>query len=108
MKNIKPQPGYAYFRLINGLPDYPQPTASVIVSIDDAKGAPLFQSPTGFQEINNYTQIPIGTHIIYIRNASTGDVIYQTALTVHSGQFYSARLSGAKSDGTDSFVIDLE
>ncbi len=106
-----------YIRLINGLPDYPQPTPQVNLYIDDINAPALFKdktnglpSPVSFQEIRNYVLIPAGSHQLFIRSQADADPAhaYSTSQQFTAGEFYTIRLSGAKADGTDQMNIDAE
>ncbi len=104
-----------YIRLINGLPDYPQPIPQVNMHIDNINAPGFFKdkatglaSPVSFQEIRNYVLMPAGSHQIFVR--SDGDITqsYSTTQQFVSGEFYTIRLSGSKTDGTDQLNIDAE
>ena len=104
-----------YIRLINGLPDYPQPTPLVNLYIDNINAPAFFKdkttglpSPVSFQEIRNYVLMPAGSHQLFLR--SQGDVtqFYSTSQQFTTGEFYTIRLTGTKAEGTDQMNIDAE
>jgi len=104
-----------YVRFINGLPDYPQPTPSVNIYIDDINAPAFFKdpntglpSPVSFQELRNYELMPIGPHRIYVRSPADVTQSYWKDQSFVQGHFYTIRLSGIKSDGTDQLNIDSE
>jgi hypothetical protein len=107
--------GMCYIRLINGLPDYPQPTPTVNVHIDDINAPPLFKdsitglsTPVSFQEIRNYVLMPAGQHTLYVRSETDNNQSLSTTQPFTAGQFYTIRLTGSKIDGTDQVNIDPE
>ncbi len=104
-----------YVRLINGLPDYPQPSPTVNMHIDDINAPPLFKdittgqsSPVNFQEIRNYVLMPAGQHTIFVRSETDISQEYHSTLLFVKGQFYTIRLSGSKGEGSDQLSIDAE
>ena len=106
---------FSYVRLINGLPDYPVPSPSVNLYLDDINGSPLFKdkmsgqsSPVNFQEVRNYTLVPAGVHQVFVRSETDISQSYTTSQIFVEGQFYTIRLSGAKANGTDQLNIDAE
>jgi hypothetical protein len=108
VKGQTPISGKAYLRIINGLPDFPQPIPSVNIYLDDPNGTPVFDTSATYQEIRNYVPIPAGSHIVYVRSTSDPTVLYQTTLKFLEGIFYTSRLNGRKSDNSDTFTIDTE
>ena len=108
MKKVPPGEGTSYFRLTNGLADYPQPNPIVQVYLDDQNGSPLFTIPVTYQEIRNYVVIPSGQHTIYIKSSINGDLLYTLQKNFVSGLYYSGRLVGRKALGTDQLTIDTE
>lgn len=107
-KKMPPGEGLAYFRLTNGLPDYPQPTPTVNGYLDDPNGTPLFTLPVTYQEIRNYVVIPAGQHTIYIKSSIDGQLLYTLQKTFVSELYYTGRLLGRKELGSDQFTIDTE
>jgi hypothetical protein len=110
-----PPPGFAYFRLINGVSDYPNPP-SVNVFEDSLAGPPLFRDPIShlrkdakYQDIANYILIPADNrnHLFYAAGKS-GFTPWFTNFTITSGGYYTGRLYGSKAAGTDGFRIDQE
>lgn len=108
LKKQPPSEGFSYFRLTNGLPDYPQPTPTVNGYMDDPNGTPLFTLPVTYQEIRNYVLIPEGQHTIYIKSSLDGQLLYTLQKTFVSGLYYTGRLIGRKELGSDQFTIDTE
>ncbi len=108
MKKVSPGEGTSYFRLTNGLADYPQPTPTVQVYIDDQNGTPIFTVPVTYQEIRNYVLIPSGQHTLYIKSSIDGQLLYTLQKTFVSGLYYTGRLVGRKELGSDLFTIDTE
>jgi hypothetical protein len=104
-----------YIRLINGLPDYPQPTPLVNLYIDDINAPAFFKdkatglpSPVSFQEIRNYVLMPAGQHQLFVRSQGNVTIFYQTSQQFIPGEFYTIRMTGAKKDSTDQMNIDAE
>ena len=104
-----------YVRLINGLPDYPQPNPSVNMHIDDIHAPAFFKdmttgqpSPVNFQEIRNYVLMPAGQHQIWVRSETDISQFYTSSQLFIPGQFYTIRLTGSKADGSDQLNIDSE
>lgn len=104
-----------YVRLINGLPDFPQPSPTVNMHIDDINAPAFFKdnttgqpSPVNFQEIRNYVLMPVGQHTIYVRSETDISQKYQSSQLFVQGQFYTVRLTGSKAEGTDQLSIDPE
>jgi hypothetical protein len=114
MKKVVTEPGYCYIRFVNGLPDFPQPTPSVYIHLDGVNGTPVFKDAGGndeaisYQSVRNYAKMPAGGHTLFARSVTNQDDFYTAALNFESGKFYTARLVGLKSNGTDVFVIDAE
>lgn len=108
LKKLPSDEGYSYFRLTNGLPDYPQPTPTVNAYVDDPNGTPLFTLPVTYQEIRNYIQIQEGQHTIYIKSSIDGQVLYTLQKSFVNGLYYTGRLIGRKELGSDQFTIDTE
>jgi hypothetical protein len=106
--------GKCYIRFVNGLPDFPQPTPSVFLHLDNAEGTPIFtdaggvDAPLPYQSLRNYVQITAGAHTIYARSVNSANDVYSRSLNFEAGKYYTARLVGLKADGTDQFVIDAE
>ncbi|MEP7234798.1 MAG: hypothetical protein ABI778_05835, partial [Ignavibacteriota bacterium] len=104
-----------YVRLINGLADYPQPTPSVNLYLDDINSQPFFKdassgiaSPVNYQEFRNYTLMPIGDHRLYVRSQTDVAQSYFSDQHFVQGGYYTIRLSGKRSTGTDQLNIDSE
>lgn len=104
-----------YIRLINGLPDYPQPSPSVNLYIDDINSQPLFKdnvtglpSPVNYREIRNYILIPAGNHDIWVRSESDVSQAVRGSQQFVQGQFYTLRLTGSKAEGTAQLTVDIE
>jgi len=108
LKKLPPGEGLSYFRLTNGLPDYPQPTPTVNGYLDDPNGTPLFSVPVTYQEIRNYVVIPAGEHTIYIKSSIDGLLLYTLQKTFVSELYYTGRLVGRRELGSDQFTIDTE
>jgi hypothetical protein len=113
-KKIPSDPGKCYIRFVNGLADFPQPTPSVFVHLDNVDGTPIFTDGSGvdvpvpYQTAHNYVQIPAGGHTIYARSVTSSNDKYSRALNFENGKYYTARLVGLKSENTDQLVIDAE
>ncbi len=106
---------FCYVRLINGLPDYPQPSPSVNMHIDDINSPAFFKdnitgqpSPVNYQEIRNYVLMAVGQHNIFVRSESDITQSYSLTQQFLQGQFYTIRLTGSKADSTDQISIDPE
>ncbi|MFI5264085.1 MAG: hypothetical protein ACHQM6_06190 [Candidatus Kapaibacterium sp.] len=104
-----------YVRFVNGLPDYPQPTPVVNMYVDDINAPAFFKDPTtgqpspvSFQEFRNYLLMPVGSHHLFVRSPTDVTQSYSTTQIFVQGEFYTIRLSGTKSDGTDQLNIDSE
>ncbi|MDP4221102.1 MAG: hypothetical protein Q8916_09895 [Bacteroidota bacterium] len=114
-RKLTPPKDSCYIRLINGLPDFPQPTPAVNLHIDDINAPAIFldpitglPTPVNFQEIRNYVLIPAGLHKVFVRSESDASQYYSATQQFTSGQFYTIRLIGSKIDGTDQLSIDAE
>lgn len=113
---LDPSPqGMAYIRFINGIADYPQPSPTVNLYMDNPDGAPLFLDNTGnsrpvsFLELRNYIPIAAGPHSFYVRKDGDPSVLYSSLQKLfRAGVYYTARLNGSKTSGNDSFTIDEE
>lgn len=108
MKNVPLGESMAYLRITNGLSDYPQPTPSVNVYVDDPNGTPIFTMPATYQEIRNYVVIPSGQHTIYVKSSTDGQQLYSIQKNFVGGMYYSGRLTGKKELSSDQFSIDTE
>ena len=104
-----------YVRFINGLPDYPQPSPTVNMHIDNINATPFFKyittgqpTPVNFQEIRNYVLMPAGQHQIFVRSETDITQTYSTSALFVQGQFYTIRLTGSKAEATDQLSIDSE
>jgi hypothetical protein len=104
-----------YIRLINGLPDYPQPIPLVNMYIDDINAPAFFKdkttglpSPVNFQDFRNYQLMSAGTHQIFVRSQSDLSQSYHSTQLYVQGEFYTIRLSGSRRDSTDQINIDSE
>ena len=97
-----------YVRLINGLPDYPQPSPTVNMHIDDINAPALFKDMVNFQEIRNYVLMPAGQHTIFVRSETDISQSYSATQLFVPGQFYTIRLTGSKAEATDQISIDSE
>lgn len=104
-----------FVRLINGLPDYPQPSPTVNLHVDDINAPSFFRdistgisSPVNFEEIRNYVLMPAGFHKIFVRSESDISQSYSASQQFIEGQFYTIRLTGSKLDGSDKLTIDTE
>jgi hypothetical protein len=97
-----------YVRLINGLPDYPQPIASVNMHLDDIHAPPFFKEEIPYQEIRNYVLMPAGSHQIFVRSESDITQSYSASQNFLQGQFYTIKITGRHADGTDQLTIDSE
>ena len=104
-----------YVRLINNLPDYPQPSPSVNLYIDDINSQALFKddktgvpSPVNYREIRNYILMPAGSHQIFVRSQSDVSQSFSASQQFIQGQFYTLRLTGLKADGTAQLAVDTE
>lgn len=115
LRRLEAPIGMCYIRLINGLPDYPQPSPTVNMHIDDINAPAFFKDPTtglpspvNFQEIRNYVLMPAGTHQIFVRSETDITQSYNATAQFIAGQFYTVRLTGSKADGSDQLNIDAE
>ncbi len=107
-KNTPPPADSCYFRFINALPDYPQPSPSVNIYIDDPNGTPIFPSSVTFTELRNYVLVKAGSHMIYVRSETNPTVLYSTQQQLKAGRYYTSRLTGSKVGATDKFSVDGE
>jgi len=101
-------PGYGYIRFVNGLSDYPEPSPAVNLYVDTVNGTPLFENVVLYQDAHDYVPIKAGNHNVYVRGTADQNAIYQKPVLVAEGGFYTARLTGSKSFGSDLFSIDPE
>ena len=115
IRRLTPPKDFCYVRLINGLPDYPQPSPSVNLYMDDINSEPLFKdeltglpSPVNYREIRNYILMPAGNHDIWVRSESDATQNFKASQQFIQGQFYTLRLVGSKADGTAQLAIDTE
>jgi hypothetical protein len=107
-RRFLPPKDFCYIRLINGLPDYPQPNPSVNMHIDDTHAPAFFKDNVNYQEIKNYVLLPAGNHTIYVRSETDITQSYSLTQQFDAGGFYTLRLFGHHADGTDQLVIDME
>ena len=115
LRKLEAPSDMCYIRLINGLPDFPQPSPTVNLHID-AINAPAFfkdaatglPSPVSFQEIRNYELMPAGQHMIWVRSETDISQEYHTSQQFVQGQFYTIRLTGSKAETTDQLSVDSE
>ena len=108
-RNLAPNDS-CYIRLINGVPDYPQPFPSVNLHVDDIHAPALFKDNASYQEIRNYVVMPAGNHQIYVRSETDITQSYFASQQFIAGKFYTVRLTGRHNDtpATDQLTIDSE
>jgi hypothetical protein len=106
-KNLIPN-NSCFVRLINGVPDYPQPFPSVNMHVDDINAPPLFKDNVSYQDIRNYVLIPAGNHQIFVRSETDVTQSYSQSYQFMAGQFYTIRLTGKHTDSSDQLTIDAE
>lgn len=109
-KFTPPPPGYSYIRLINSVADL----LPLFVDLDTVKNAVLFpralsQSTPPFQ-ISEYTLIPDGQHMIYLRVDDSNNpktvVAFSLGQNFEDGQYYTILATGPSTNG--SIAIDKE
>ena len=117
MKRIFSKPGFCYIRFVNAVYDYPTPTPSVNVHIDDIASKPLFldslgnSAPILNQQLRNYIPFPIGMHTLYVAaDAGQQDPPYYTAppTNFQEGKYYTVKFTGLRTDSSAHVTVDEE
>jgi hypothetical protein len=106
-----PPEGYAYLRFVNGMADAPNPTPQLYLNLDNATNS-IFKTgsqpkPVPFGEPENYALVPAGTHEL-ITTSESGEQMEVTNQNFVSGGYYTARVLGRRSDGSDRLIVDDE
>ena len=113
LKRIDAPVGMCYLRLVNGINDFPSPSPSVTVYLDDLNSQPIFKDQSGnpamvnYGELHNYVLIPTGQHTVYAAGSTKTDNLSANT-TFIQGKYYTARFVGSKIAGTAKLAIDEE
>ncbi len=113
---VNPPPhGFGYFRLIDAISDYPTPHPQVEGYLDALTNTPIFIDSTlhvpiylAYQQISPYVLIPVGNHTLLVKGEGGTSPDYSATLNVSDGGYYTARLIGSRTAGTDHLFIDAE
>ncbi len=113
LKNIAAPAGMCYLRLVNGISDFPSPSPSVTLYLDDLNNQPVFKDNSGnpemvtYGELHNYVLVPAGQHTVYAAGSTKSDNLQSTGF-FSQGKYYTARFVGSKANGTAKLAIDEE
>jgi hypothetical protein len=110
-----PPAGYGYLRLIDGCSDFPTPHPKVEAYLDALSNPALLADPDThapkyltYEDASEYVLVPSGPHTLLLKGEMGSTPDYTTPLNVTDGGYYTARLVGLRTAGTDRVIVDVE